>query len=99
MLAWSQGNLSARSGVSVVTLSQIECGRQNVRVATIIAPQSALESGGIRFVPAADARGGGIYFREADQDRERDPLILRASSRLLRWSQDEAARKDRKSVV
>src|SRR3546814_11351951 len=95
MLAWSQDDLRDRSGVSKVTLSQIECGRENVRVATVIALQSALESGGIRFVPATGAHGPGIYFRAArgtDHARERNPLVLRAFRHMLGWSEVAAAR-------
>jgi len=62
LLAWSQDDLAARSGLSVPTIKRLEAadgeigGRTDTREALL----AALQEGGIEFIPE---NGGGIGVR------------------------------------
>jgi transcriptional regulator with XRE-family HTH domain len=68
LLGWSQDDLALRSSLSVVTIKRLEAaegeigGREETRGAIV----SALEEGGIEFIPE---NGGGAGVRLAKRQR------------------------------
>lgn len=60
LLGWSQADLAARAHVSLTALKAFESGKGQTRAATAAALRTALEAGGIEFLP-----GGGL--RRADE--------------------------------
>lgn len=64
LLAWSQGDLAAASGVSVPTIARLESsdGALGGRAATVQAIRSALEAAGVDFIPG-NGGGPGVRLR------------------------------------
>ena len=68
LLAWSQDDLAARSGLSIPTIKRLEAadGEIGGRAETQEALISALQEGGIEFIPE---NGGGIGVRLTRRQR------------------------------
>jgi predicted transcriptional regulator len=56
LLDWSRGKLAARALISVDTLKKIELSQVDPRASTLDAIQSALEKGGVEFLPDEGVR-------------------------------------------
>lgn len=65
LLRWDQPDLETRSGVSLPTIKRLELmeGPCAGRPATIDALRTALEKGGIEFIPA-NGGGAGVRLRK-----------------------------------
>jgi len=62
LLAWSQEDLAAASGVSIPTIARLEAsdGPVGGRAATVTAIRAALEAAGVEFI---EPNGGGPGIR------------------------------------
>jgi predicted transcriptional regulator len=60
LLAWSQQELAAKSGVGIVTVHQLEAGTSQPRRATVDVIRRAIEAAGVEFI---DENGGGAGVR------------------------------------
>ncbi|OAM77758.1 helix-turn-helix domain-containing protein [Devosia elaeis] len=58
LLAWKQVDLAKASGVSEMSIKNIERGDTDPRVSTLAAIRSALEGAGIQFIDDGDVAGG-----------------------------------------
>lgn len=63
MLGWRMEDLSAKAGVSLASIKNIERGVTDPRASTLRSIQAALESAGIVFLDAGDMRPGGKGVR------------------------------------
>ena len=63
LLGWKQADVAAHSGVSLMSIKNIERGATDPRSSTLRAIQSALESGGIIFLETGSTREGGPGVR------------------------------------
>lgn len=61
LIGWKQTDLAAASGVSEMSVKNIERGVTDPRASTLQALQSALEQAGVDFVPR------GVVLREGDR--------------------------------
>lgn len=67
LLDWSQGELAEKAKVSLPTIKRMEkVGPGRSAGDTIQAVQSALESGGVQFIPE-NGGGAGVRLRKRDQ--------------------------------
>jgi transcriptional regulator with XRE-family HTH domain len=67
LLGWKQTDLAERSGVSEISIKNIERGVTDARGSTLIKLQSAFESAGLQFLDpgAASFDGGhGVRFKQ-----------------------------------
>ena len=63
LLGWKQADVAAHSGVSLMSIKNIERGATDPRSSTLRAIQSALESGGVIFLETGSTREGGPGVR------------------------------------
>lgn len=63
LIAWSQDELAARSGVPKRTIARLELGETTPRAATIAALRAALEAAGVVFV-AENGGGPGVRLKK-----------------------------------
>lgn len=63
LLGWKQTDLAERSGVSEISIKNIERGATDPRASTLRAIQSALEVGGVIFMERDQTPGGGPGVR------------------------------------
>jgi transcriptional regulator with XRE-family HTH domain len=63
LLGWKQTDLATHSGVSVMSIKNIERGATDPRASTLTALQSALERGGVIFLETGSTRDGGQGVR------------------------------------
>lgn len=63
MLGWRMEDLSAKAGVSLASIKNIERGVTDPRASTLRSIQVALESAGIVFLDTGDMRPGGKGVR------------------------------------
>ena len=74
LLAWSQRDLAARSGVPLRTLARIEAGEvATPRGTTMNRLSAALREGGVEFIPA---NGGGPGVRLTREAALREALAV-----------------------
>lgn len=66
LLAWTQKDLSERSGASVATIKNIEGQVRDTRAGTLMAIQGAFEAAGVVFMEPGDMRTGGKGVRLKD---------------------------------
>ena len=66
LLDWSQQELARRSNIGIVTVRQIEAGKNAPRRATLQVVRQAFEDGGVQFI---DENGGGAGVRIRKPDR------------------------------
>jgi DNA-binding XRE family transcriptional regulator len=67
LLGWKQTDLATESGVSVMSIKNIERGATDPRASTLLALQSSLERGGAIFLDAGVTRDGGPGVRLVNQ--------------------------------
>lgn len=60
LLGWSQQNLADKAILSLNAVKRLEAGRGDPRMSTVLAVKSALENGGIEFLPATGDKGEGV---------------------------------------
>jgi transcriptional regulator with XRE-family HTH domain len=65
LLGWSQQDLADRAILSLNAVKRLENGKSDPRLSTITAVQSALEAGGIEFIPAHSDKGEGVRLKQA----------------------------------
>lgn len=67
LLGWTQVDLAAASGVSEISIKNIERGVTDPRASTLGAIEAAVAKAGVVFLAAGDARdgGAGVRFRDA----------------------------------
>jgi predicted transcriptional regulator len=63
LIGWKQTDLAAKSGVSEISIKNIERGVTDPRSSTLGAIQAAFEKAGVVFLEAGDTRDGGIGVR------------------------------------
>jgi DNA-binding XRE family transcriptional regulator len=63
ILGWTQVELARASGVSEISIKNIERGATDPRSSTLNAIQSAFLTAGVVFLEAGDARNGGPGIR------------------------------------
>lgn len=65
LIGITQEELAFASGVSSMSVKNVERGAANPRVSTLRALQQALEASGVEFICAADGRGVGVRLTRA----------------------------------
>jgi transcriptional regulator with XRE-family HTH domain len=63
IIGWKQTDLAAASGVSEMSIKNIERGATDPRASTLLALQTALEVAGVIFMDAGVNRDGGAGVR------------------------------------
>lgn len=64
LLTWKQVDLAKASGISEMSIKNIERGDTDPRVSTIAAIRTALEQAGVQFLDQGDtATGPGVVLR------------------------------------
>lgn len=63
LLGWKQTDLASASGVSEMSVKNIERGTTDPRASTLKAIQDALEVAGVVFLEAGQSRDGGAGVR------------------------------------
>lgn len=63
LLNWTQAELAAESGISVVTIRNFEIGKSDLQSATRRILQQTLEAAGIDFIPK-NGGGAGVRLRD-----------------------------------
>ena len=63
LLGWSQTELATASGISVISVKNIERGATDPRSSTLAAFQAAFETAGVVFLDPGDVRSGGHGVR------------------------------------
>lgn len=63
MLDWKQTDLAAASGLSEMSVKNVEKGQKDSRMSTIQSIRSALESAGIIFIDQ-NGNGPGVRLRD-----------------------------------
>ncbi|MEG3619771.1 helix-turn-helix transcriptional regulator [Magnetovibrio sp. PR-2] len=63
LLDWTQHELAERSSVSISVVKRMEVEGHDPRTSTVQAIQSALEKGGVVFVPSDDHAGEGVRMK------------------------------------
>ena len=63
LIGWKQTDLAEHSGVSLMSIKNIERGVTDPRSSTLRALQSALERGGVIFLETGSTREGGPGVR------------------------------------
>lgn len=63
LIGWKQTDLAKKSGVSEISIKNIERGATNPRVTTLSALQAAFQKAGIVFLDPGDIKGGGRGVR------------------------------------
>lgn len=67
LLTWKQVDLAKASGVSEMSIKNIERGDTDPRVSTLTAIRTALETAGIQFLNTGDAAAGpGVALAKND---------------------------------
>ena len=69
LIGWKQIDLAKRSGISEISIKNIERGVTDPRYRTLEAIQSAFERGGVVFLEPGDTRDGGAGVRLARKGR------------------------------
>lgn len=63
MIGWKQSDLASNSGVSEISIKNIERGATDARSSTLAAIQSAFTKAGVVFLDPGDTRDGGHGVR------------------------------------
>jgi transcriptional regulator with XRE-family HTH domain len=63
LIGWKQADLAAASGVSEISIKNIERGVTNPRSSTLDAIQKAFLAAGVVFLAAGDTPDGGVGIR------------------------------------
>ncbi len=63
LIGWKQADLAASSGVSEISIKNIERGATDPRSSTLSAIQAAFEEAGVVFLDPGDVRDGGAGVR------------------------------------
>ena len=59
LIGWKQSDLASNSGVSEISIKNIERGATDARSSTLAAIQSAFTKAGVVFLDPGDTRDGG----------------------------------------
>jgi transcriptional regulator with XRE-family HTH domain len=73
LIGWKQIDLAKASGVSEISIKNIERGVTDPRSSTLAAFQRAFEKAGVTFLEPGDVRdgGAGVRLKRSDRARER----------------------------
>jgi transcriptional regulator with XRE-family HTH domain len=63
LLGWTQDRLAQKSGLSVLTIKNIEHGKTSPRVVTMQWVETALQLGGVVWFPEDEDGGEGVRFK------------------------------------
>lgn len=63
LIGWKQSDLAAASGVSEISIKNIERGATDARASTLSAIQDAFLKAGVVFLDPGDTRDGGAGVR------------------------------------
>jgi transcriptional regulator with XRE-family HTH domain len=63
LIGWKQAELAVASGISEISIKNIERGASDPRSSTLAAIQSAFQKAGVVFLEPGDARNGGRGVR------------------------------------
>jgi transcriptional regulator with XRE-family HTH domain len=69
LIGWKQIDLAKRSGISEISIKNIERGVTDPRYRTLEAIQTAFERSGVVFLEPGDTRDGGAGLRFAKKGR------------------------------
>ena len=66
LVGWSETELAAKASVGVATVRRIEGMAAHVtgNIQTIMSIKTALENGGVIFIPQDESRGPGVQLRD-----------------------------------
>lgn len=80
LIGWSQSQLAAKAGVSRIALARLEADLVDSRGSTIEKLVSALEKGGVRFIPATHEDEMGIALRKRQKEVAAEPSVASGTS-------------------
>jgi transcriptional regulator with XRE-family HTH domain len=63
LIGWKQSELAEQSGVSEISIKNIERGATDPRASTLQALQDAFDRAGVVFLEPGDTRSGGLGLR------------------------------------
>jgi transcriptional regulator with XRE-family HTH domain len=63
LIGWKQSELAEQSGVSEISIKNIERGATDPRASTLQAVQAAFDRAGVVFLESGDTRSGGRGLR------------------------------------
>lgn len=63
LIGWKQSDLARESGISEISIKNIERGATDPRSSTLDAIQTAFDKAGLVFLEAGDTRDGGLGVR------------------------------------
>lgn len=63
LIGWKQSDLAAKSGISEISIKNIERGATDPRSSTLSAVQAAFLKAGVVFLDPGDTRDGGAGVR------------------------------------
>jgi transcriptional regulator with XRE-family HTH domain len=63
LIGWKQSELAEQSGVSEISIKNIERGATDPRASTLQALQDAFDRAGVVFLESGDTRSGGLGLR------------------------------------
>jgi transcriptional regulator with XRE-family HTH domain len=63
LIGWKQSELAEQSGVSEISIKNIERGATDPRASTLQAVQAAFDRAGVVFLEPGDMRSGGLGLR------------------------------------
>lgn len=63
LIGWTQRQLASASGVSEISIKNIEREKTDAKASTLTAIQNAFEDAGVVFLDAGDIRSGGPGVR------------------------------------
>jgi transcriptional regulator with XRE-family HTH domain len=63
LIGWKQSDLAEKSGVSEISIKNIERGATDPRASTLQSIQGAFDRAGVAFLEPGDPRSGGLGVR------------------------------------
>lgn len=63
LLDWSQHELAEHASLSIAAIKRLELGQGDPRESTVRSVRTALEAGGVEFLPATADTGEGVRLR------------------------------------
>lgn len=87
LLGWTQQELAARANVSPSTIADFERGKRSPVPNNLEAVRSALENGGITFLPGGAVTGAPIVNNGVALARSGEPIRLIEATDLSQWAE------------
>ena len=83
LIGWKQAQLAEASGVSEISIKNIERGATDPRASTVIKLRNALGRAGVTFIADGDNHpgGAGVRLLKPDEDRAKSDLAKAKNKR------------------